>query len=95
MADIGYVMERRAKLLADAIRHRAERLARILKEPGKRTVFTTRLPEREALEWWRAHRNDEAGNRLMAGMKPERILELDRALARLVEEESMMPGMGM
>ena len=87
LAEIEYIMERRARLLADAIKHRIEVLLYLLKEPGQRPVFTKKLSQREALAWWRAHRTDPLGMRLMATMSPGQIMDIDRALSAQIEEE--------
>ena len=93
MAEIEYIMERRARLLADAIKHRIDVLLYLLKEPGQRPVFTKKLPQREALTWWRAHRTDPLGMRLMATMSPEQIMGIDRALSVQIEADALgVPG---
>lgn len=91
MADIEYIMERRARKLADAIRHRIELLVDLMKEPGRRPVFTKKMSEREALAWWRQHRNDELGMKVIANMRPEQTMALDRALSDQIEAERMAP----
>ncbi len=94
MAEIEYIMERRARLLADAIKHRIEVMVDLLKEPGQRPVFTKKLSRREALDWWRQHRTDALGLRVMATMTPDQIVSLDRALSEQIQAEMLAPTIG-
>jgi hypothetical protein len=55
---------------------------------GDRTPFTTAKTQREALEWWRVHRHDEYGQRVLERMRPWDIAQLDADLGAYVNGEA-------
>lgn len=84
-SNIGHILERRADMLADAINHRVELLSEFLTSDD-RPVFSKRLSEREALDWWQRHRYDEFGARILASWTPQQIMALDAALSQAGED---------
>lgn len=90
--------EGRSALLAQRVTQRRDALAGMLRAPGDRTLFTEHKPEGEALDWWRLHRNDSLGkkviDRWMANDPNQGMLtlaSLDQALARRIEAERLAP----
>lgn len=81
-------LERRAKLLSAGLQARREALRMALAAPGQRPPFSEQLARPAALSWWRKHRGDELGARVLANMRPDSILELDQALSRMIEGET-------
>jgi hypothetical protein len=91
VAGYEYRVERRARLLGEAMKQRATLFAEFLRPPGERPPFTQLLQEPIALKFWREHRYDDIGARVLANMKPVDIAELDSALTQHVEEQQMTP----
>lgn len=77
-------LERRAERLAAALHRRVITLSQSF---GPRPPFTEQFPKREALAWWRVHRFDELGQRVLQHFTPLQVLELDLDLARQQEAE--------
>lgn len=90
MSQIEYRIERRARLLADAMTARVKLLANFLRPDSARPPFTEQESRREALAWWQKHRFDQFGEQILATMTPNDILALDNALARANEEEAVI-----
>lgn len=87
-------LERRARLLAERMRESSERLALQL-GAGDRVPFTTAMTKAESLDWWRAHRHDEWGEKALQRMQPWDVAQLDLDLARAMNGESapeVVPG---
>lgn len=80
-------LERRSRLLASAITARVEALRDSIASPGERPPFTEHKTEKEAFAWWRAHFNDEYGQRVLERMQPDRVAELRLWLSRMIEAE--------
>ena len=87
-------LEGRSSLLAQRIVQRRDALAGMLRAPGDRALFTEHKPEGEALEWWRLHRNDALGKKVIERLvatnphdAPLKLAELDAALNAKVESE--------
>lgn len=79
-------MERRANLLAERLKARVDLMANMMR-PGGRAIFHTRKSEVEALKFWRAHRYDELGEKVLSTWRPDQILKLDLRLAQANESE--------
>ena len=82
MAGTEHRLERRTRLLTLRVRERVDRLRDELAAPGQRPPFTEAKTAAEALAWWRAHRHDDLGQRVLARYTPDQIADLDVALAR-------------
>lgn len=80
-------LERRATMLATAIRRQKDALRDSVAAAGDRPPFTEHHTEREAFAWWRLHRNDEYGARVIERMKPDQIAALDLWLTRSIDAE--------
>lgn len=80
-------LERRAEVLASAIQRRIGVLAEALVPDGERPPFTQQLTKREALAFWRKHRNDAMGKSVLNGMTLDARLELDQALSKVASDE--------
>jgi dsDNA-binding SOS-regulon protein len=85
-------LERRAQSLADAMKRRSDLFAEALRPSGQRPPFTKQLNQQDALKFWMAHRYDDLGARVLQGMQPADIAELDAALAEKVQQPPQMPG---
>lgn len=75
-----HVLERRAALLASRLTAQREVVRRALTPEGERPPFTRQLAKPDALAWWREHRHDDLGQRVLARLRPADVLELDAAL---------------
>ena len=49
--------------------------------PGERPPFTTDRTRDETLTWWQQNRQSEIGKSVLSQWPPERVVELDAALA--------------
>ena len=87
MAESEHVIERRARILAQKMQHRVDVLSGFIAPPGERPPFTKQLQNETALKWWREHRYDPLGNRVLQGMRPADIAELDSALAQVMDAQ--------
>lgn len=74
-------LERRATALAEALTRRVDTMAALMR-PNGRQVFTQRLPEQQALEFFQRHRFDDLGQRVLSTWTPDQILDLDQRLMR-------------
>jgi len=90
MAEPQHPVERRTSLLASRL---TEQVGLIREMLGPRPLFSERLSKPEALAWWRAHRYDSLGARVLDTYKPEDVLGLDVEMGR-VNEAEMMGGFG-
>lgn len=87
-----YGVERRSNMLAEAMQRRVDMFAQQLRPAGQRPPFTQQLNEENALKFWRAHRYDDMGARVLQNMPPQSIAELDAALSQHVEQQqSLLP----
>lgn len=93
MADTPHLFERRVKLLAGRLQKDKALLVQAIAPPGQRPPFTEQLSKRDALNFWRAHRQDGIGKEALSRMKPEAIMELDLALAQ-AEQTGNFPAAG-
>lgn len=91
-------IERRSNILAQRIAERRDNLAGALRAPGDRTLFTTHKPAPEALDWWRLHRNDTLGKKVIDRLwetnphdAPLKLAELDSLLSQKIESEMLAP----
>ncbi len=84
-----YAVERRVALLAQMIPKRIHVMRQAIAPEGKRPPFSEQLSEKDALDWWRVHRFDNLGQQVTANMDPQSLLELDGALSRQIEAETM------
>lgn len=85
-------LERRSTLLGRRMGAAADALAAQIGE-GERPPFTEARTRNEALDWWRTHRHDEYGARVLERMPPWEIARLDADLgARMSGEEEAVPG---
>lgn len=80
-------LERRSRLLGERAKHNREILAESFRGSRGRPLFTKRVPEREALVFWREHRFDQIGFQRLALLSPIERLELDNWLTRETEIE--------
>lgn len=88
MAEAEHVIERRARILGQKMQHRADVLAGFIAPQGSRPPFTKQLENNTALKWWREHRYDPLGNRVLQNMRMADIAELDTALAQMADSEA-------
>jgi hypothetical protein len=91
-------IEGRSNLLAQRVVQRRDALAGMLRAPDDRPLFTQQMPDGEALEWWRRHRNDPLGKKVIdrwmtndpnQGMLT--LANLDQALSRKLEADGFLP----
>lgn len=82
-------LERRSRLLAQEASRRIETLKTML---GPRPLWSAAKTRREALAWWRKHRFDDDGAKVLATLKPDQISDLDRALVDETEQQQFTPG---
>ena len=92
-------LEGRSSLLAQRIIQRKDALSGMLRAPNDRALFTEHKPESEALDWWRIHRNDPLGKKVIDRLvatnphdAPLKLAELDAALNARVEADMMAAG---
>ncbi|MDA8219403.1 MAG: hypothetical protein M0Z94_17505 [Dehalococcoidales bacterium] len=91
-SNLDHVMERRAELLAEAIRHRIEVMADFLMPPGEPPVFSSRVSRRDALAFWTKHRYDQIGAQVLSRWSPEQIMALDAELAKSRQAQTFTQG---
>jgi hypothetical protein len=84
MADEQHPLERRAAMLGERFAKRVDLMANLMRPDG-RALFSQRLPEQQALTFWRKHRNDELGQAVLSTWSPVQVLELDQRLMRANE----------
>lgn len=77
-------------MLADKMQHRVMVLSQFMAPQGQRPPFTKQLEDQTALKWWSQHRYDEFGARVLQGMSPTDIAELDSALAQNIDQKQTM-----
>jgi hypothetical protein len=94
MADTEYGIERRARMLAGRIVSQKDLIVNALRPKGQRPPFTEQVSEAEALAFWKQHRYDGTGKRVLAAMKPADIMELDMALQSANEGTNGQPAQG-
>ena len=80
-------LERRASMLATRIKVLRDALRDAVAAPGERPPFTEHHSAAEAFAWWRLHRHDEYGQRVVERMRPEQVARLDLWLAKGIEAE--------
>lgn len=78
-------LEVRASLLGNRMAAASDALAASYGEGG-RPAFTEARTRREALDWWRQHRHDEYGQRVLERMPPWEIARLDADLQAWMTE---------
>lgn len=78
-------LDQRVLALSGAIQRRKQLLTDALRPSGQRPPFTQQLSEPDALAFWQRNRNTSLGKEVLQRMKPEDIMELDLALARMGE----------
>jgi hypothetical protein len=83
-------LERRSRLLADAIKARTTTLAQSITPRGGRPPFTDSLNRTQAMEWWSKHRYDPYGETLVKRMQPTDVMQLDNALGAYMAEKQRM-----
>jgi hypothetical protein len=89
MAEPEHVIERRSRLLSQKMASRVTMLRNFIAPPGARPPFTKQMQNDMALQWWKVHRYDEIGSRVLTMMQPADIAELDSALIeRQVAEQN-------
>lgn len=81
--------ERRADMLATAIKHRIDVVSNGITPKGGRAPFTKQMSAREALAWWTEHRYDPLGLALVQGMQPLQVAQLDAWLAQAQNHPSI------
>lgn len=79
-------LERRAALLGQKMRDTTDALAHQL-GAGERPAFTTALPKSASLAWWRQHLYDEYGQKVLATMEPDQIVQLHLDLQTAMNAE--------
>ncbi len=84
---VEHPLEKRVKALSEAIKSRRELYANALRPPGSRPAFTQQFSQQQALAWWREHRYDDLGQRVVDRMSPQNIMELDQALSQANDSE--------
>ena len=77
-------LERRADMLAAAMKAHVNAVAEALTPKGGRPPFTRRVSAREAFEWWLKHRYQPVGLAEYARMTPLQQQELDGWLSAAV-----------
>lgn len=82
-------LERRSRLLAGEITRRVETLGTML---GPRPLWSEAKTRNEALAWWRKHRFDDLGSKILIRLKPDQIAGLDQALTDETEQAQLTPG---
>ena len=82
-------LERRAELLGRKMADATDAMARMLGQ-GERPPFTTALTRNESLAWWRQHRHDEYGQKVLERLPPWEIARLDADLGRYVNDEEVL-----
>lgn len=80
-------LERRSSLLATRMLALRDALRDAVAAEGDRQPFTEHKTETEAFAWWRAHRNDEHGKKVVERMPPARVMELDLWLSQKIAAE--------
>ena len=75
-------LDHRSALLASKIRHRIEVLKVMMRPATEIMPGTVQHTSADALAWWRKHRYDEIGGRVLAGRTPAETMQLDAWLAR-------------
>lgn len=91
MANQMHPMERRSKMLADALGKRISTMAALMRPDG-RPIYHQRLNEQQALQFWRRHRFDDLGASVLSTWTPDQILQLDQVLQRASESEGFDGG---
>ncbi len=72
-------------MLSGALTRRVELLKDAIAPSGSRPLFTEQLSRSDALRFWRDHRYDDIGQRVLERMQPEAVMELDQALSQANE----------
>ena len=78
-----HILERRASKIAERLNERVGLMREFLTPQGQRPPFTEALNDDNAMRFWRAHRYDMLGARVLQNMRPSDIAELDAALAKV------------
>lgn len=81
-ADVEHVLDRRSKLLAEAILHNIAVMVSILKPTGGAAPFTDQLTSADALAWWKKNRYEAEGKAVASRLSPQQVAEIDAWLAR-------------
>ena len=92
MPNSEHLLERRVRILSEAITKRTNLLKNALLPPGSRPPFTTQLSEGDALAFWRRNRNLPLGRAVLERMTPEAIMELDLTLSQIGKQEENFSG---
>lgn len=85
-----HVLERRANLLSQKMTSRISDLKLSLSAAQGRVPFHTVLAKSDALKWWSQHRYDDLGQKALAGLQPEAVMNLDAALAQYTQQHNEM-----
>lgn len=96
MPESQHPLERRAAMLAEKLNVRIDTMAALMRPDG-RPVFHDRLPERDALAFWRKHRFDDMGKTVLSTWPADQVMKLDLRLAQANEADGLggteaMPG---
>ena len=78
-------LERRANALAQQLQAWVNLMAAMMRPDG-RALFSTRLSNQKALEFWQKHRFDDLGQSVLSTWSPDQILQLDQKLAQAHED---------
>ncbi len=82
MDDSPHILDQIKAEMANQLRSQREVLRDFLAPKRSRRPFTEQLSRREALEWWRAHIDDEYGKQALQRMDPLSVIELHQALSQ-------------
>lgn len=89
-----HVLERRSRLLAQAMTRTSEGMAQLMQGPGGRPPFTEHMTSNASMDWWATHRTDKYGQAVIESWMANdpaqgmvTLQELDAALARRVEAQ--------
>ena len=92
MPEPQHPLERYTDRLASEMGQAIDKLATYLRPPGGRVLWTTPLARKDALAFYRQHKNDEIGKAALAGLSPLDVMDLERNLA--LDEQGEEEGFG-
>lgn len=83
-SEVEHIIDRRTRLLAEAILHEVDVRAAILSPVGGRPPFTDQITTEESFRFWSKQRYEPAGKAAVGRMTPTQVAELDAWLAQEV-----------
>lgn len=84
-------LEKRSSLLAARVKEQVAATRDAVAAPGERPPFTTEMTRAQALEFWSRERHTPLGTSILRGWGPDKIAELDAALADHLSQSSFAP----